>query len=167
MKRSIRMAAAALIFFCALGVAFAQQGSGPIQYRSTTYSGVLLYPKSGDPLAGARVRMKTGDGQRFEAQTDNAGNFEIAGMPFGNYTLEIRTAAGELIQAVNTVRLEGTDTVKIRFRISDRITSSTIIENQPDRYVVATTVPEWNKKRFWREFGIFMLLAGSAGAAAW
>lgn len=135
------------------------------RYMSTTIRGTLTDPRTDQPMSGATVRLiSTGEeGYIREGSTDATGAFEITGLKFAEYVMEIETADGDRIQGINALPIEEGKPVEIVLKISDRIASETALVNEPNYFagVVRRERNAW--KRFWREFAIFWGAAAGVG----
>jgi hypothetical protein len=156
---------------CCLGLSAdlgAQTSDSDSRYVTTTLRGKLTDPDKGKPLAGAKLRFTSVDDPDLnrETVTEADGAFEIAGLTYSSYIIEIETAEGEVIRGVNALRVGEAEKLEISLKISDHVQSETTLENRPDRFVSAVKVEKVKWRRFWREFGIFWGAAAVAGAAA-
>ncbi len=138
------------------------------RYITTTVRGALSDPATGKPMEGATVRFvsQAPEGGAFQARTGPDGKFTIEGMPFGDYAVEIETAAGERIYGVNVLPLYKGRPVQIIMKISDRIRTSTVVESRPTRFVAGVTEQQKDWKKFWRELAIFLGISTGVGVAA-
>jgi len=163
----MRRPAAGLLLFGLLAVAtspvFAQQK----QYVTTTLRGRLTEAK-GKPVAGAILRFTPIDSQAavVEAMTDVAGAFEVTGLVFTSYSIEIETAGGEIIKGLNELPIRENEKVELELTVSPRVVSSTNLENQPQRFVAAVDKKKGKWKRFWKQFGIYLGVTAAVGAVA-
>lgn len=142
-------------------------GQEDTRYQVVILHGKLTDPTSGLPMVGAVVRFVNSENsdQWVEAVTNETGEFVLEGLTFGKYTVEITTREGQSIRGVNHVPV-GKDTVRIGFKISEKVDSTTTVENQPEQIVAAVSIREPDWRRFWKEFAIFFGAALGAGAAA-
>jgi len=137
------------------------------RYQSVTIKGRLAGPKRGMDVGGALIRFTPEpEGPAVEALTDDQGRFTVAGLGFGSYAVEIKTANGETIRGINTFPVGETGSAEISLKMSDRIVSETRLENTPDRFVAVIVKQPVKWKRFWREFGIYFGSAIAAGVLA-
>jgi hypothetical protein len=129
--------------------------------------GRLTDPTSGTPMVGAIIRFVNAENsdEWMEAVTNEAGEFVFEGLTFGRYTVEITTKDGRSIRGVNHVPV-GKDTVRIGLQMSEKVDSTTTVENQPEQMVAAVAIREPDWRRFWKEFAIFFGVAIGAGVAA-
>lgn len=131
-------------------------------YQLTNFRGRLLDPETEAPMVGATLYFveTATEGGRWKAVTDEEGRFELTGLPFGTYVVEIKTANGERIYGVNALPMEeGGKGYEVQLRISDRIRSDTGMENSATRFAVWVKVEPRKKKRFWGEFAGFWTTA--------
>lgn len=96
-------------------LALATRGTDTLWARApVVLAGAVLDAASGNPAAGARVRLA---GTPLADTTDERGRFRIAGVLPGSYTLEVGTASLDSVRAAYPVPLEFTDsatTVEVR-----------------------------------------------------
>jgi len=137
------------------------------QYAFTTIRGKLSHPETGDPLVSALLRFTPTDPDApvVEAQTDQNGEFEVRGLGFGAYALEIETSDGETIRGVDALPLQEGQPVEVLLEISDKVRSSTSIENQPDRFAAIVDRERTDRARLWKQLGIFLGIAIASAAA--
>lgn len=137
------------------------------RYMSVTVRGKLDDPATGRPMEGAVVRFTSTDesGSWVEARTDARGQFALEGLTFGTYAVEITTSAGEKIRGINSFPV-GKDKIQVTLKITEKVASTTTVENEPVRFAAVVEVSQTDWKRFWREFGIFFGIAIGAGAVA-
>ncbi len=161
---------AAVLLLCAAFAALAGTATlaqdADNRYVTTTLRGKLTDPETDRPLQGAILRFTGTEGGVTEATTDDEGRFELSGLLFGLYQVEIVTAEGESIKGVNAFPVRENETVELTLRISDRIASETTLTNAPDRFVSVVEKKRVGWKRFWREFALFWGIAAAGGAAA-
>lgn len=140
------------------------------RYVSVTIRGKITDPENGSPMVGAVVNFVSTEeeGQQQTGTTDAEGNFEVSGLIFGEYAVEIETAEGEHIQGINTFSVMGKESVEVILKISNRLRPDIALLNQPERIIVLfppdVKVSSW--KRFWREFAGFFGSAAALGLAA-
>ena len=165
--RSIWMAVVTLACVLPLTVPPCAAEADEGRYVSVTIRGRLTDPETESPMAGAVLRFisTAEDGRKVMGITDGEGRFEVMGLTYGSYVMEIETAEGEQIRGVNAVNVQD-QPVEITLKISDRVKSSTSVDSRPDRFfvVVEKKGPKWN--RFWREFAGFFGVAAGLGVAA-
>ena len=137
------------------------------QYAFTTIRGKLSHPKTGDPMVSALLRFTPmdPDAPPVEAQTDQNGEFEARALGFGVYALEIETSDGETIRGVSALPLNEGQPVEVLLELSDKVRSSTSIENQPDRFAAIVAREKKNWARLWKQLGIFLGLAIASAVA--
>lgn len=157
-------ALAAMLLIVIAPMATAQEDT---RYVTTTIRGQLTDPATGRPLDGATIRFQPVDaaGTRAEAVTNVRGEFAVEGLTFSQYAVEIETAAGERIWGINTLPINPGEPVEILLKISDKIDSTTSLENRPDRFAAVVEKKRVRWKRFWREFAAFWGAAAAVGAA--
>lgn len=92
------------------------------QYAFTTIRGKLSHPETGAPMVSALLRFTPTDPDApvVEAQTDSNGEFEARGLGFGVHALEIETADGETIRAVNALPFHEGEPVEVLLVLSDQ-----------------------------------------------
>ncbi len=140
------------------------------RYVSVTIHGKLTDPETGSPMVGAIVSFVATEeeGRKETGTTDAEGNFEVSGLTYGDYAVEIETAEGEHIRGINAFPVTGDKPVEVILKISNRLKSSTSLQNQPERFMALVTrdqgVSNW--KRFWRELAGFFGSAAALGLAA-
>jgi hypothetical protein len=119
-------------------------------------------------MAGATVRLIALGTEGFlkESVTDAEGRFELSGLPYDEYAIEIETAAGEKIRGINALPVTKDEPVEIVLQVSDRVRSETSVLNQPDYFVGVVKREPKRWRRFWREFAIFWGAAVVTGVAA-
>ncbi len=163
----MRRPAAGLLLFGLLAVATSSAFAQQKQYATTTLRGRLTEAK-GKPVAGAILRFTPVDPQAavVEATTDVAGAFKLTGLMFTSYTIEIETASGEIIKGLNEVPFGKDEGIELELTMSPRVVSSTNLENEPQRFVVAVDKKKGKWKRFWKQFGIYLGVTAAVGAAA-
>ena len=166
--RTIRPVLSMALVCCCLGLSAnlcTQAADSDTRYVTTTLRGKLTDPDKGKPLAGAKLRFVSLDDPDLnrETVTQADGAFEITGLTYSSYVIEIETADGEVIRGVNALRVGEGEKLEISLKISDRVQSQTTLENRPDRFVSAVKVEKVKWRRFWREFGIFWGAAAVAG----
>ena len=167
----IRPAAAVILLLLAIAAAapLPAQEETPedTRYMTVTLRGKLNDPATGKPMEGAVVRFTSTDesGGWVEARTDAKGEFALEGLTFGNYAVEITTSDGEKIRGINSFPV-GKDRIQVTLKVSERVASTTTVQNEPVRFAAVVEVSQTDWKRFWREFGIFFGIAIGAGAAA-
>ena len=139
--------------------------TGDTRYKSVILRGTLSSPSLS--LAGARVRCVSldEDGETVEGVVNENGEFVLDGLRFTNYVVEIVTADGERIQGVNWLPVTE-DTLSVTLKVSDRIVSTTTLENQPTRFAAVVNVEPRKWRKFWMEFAIFFGAAAGLGLAA-
>lgn len=137
------------------------------RYVTTTVRGTLTIPGTGKPMAGAVLRFVPTDPDlpRVEAVTDVDGRFAAEGLAYGIYAVEIETAAGQLIRGINALPIREGEPVEITLKLSDRVRSSTSVENQPEQFMAVVKKERKKWKRFWKEFAVFLGVAAASGAA--
>lgn len=148
----------------ASGIATAADQS---RYVSVTIRGKLTDPETGQAMAGAAVRFVSTEeeGRKHLAITDQEGKFWVSGLTYGDYAVEIETATGERIHGINALPVSAEAPIEVLLKISDRIRSTTSVENRPERFVAVVEAPERiNWRRFWREFATFFGVAAGVGA---
>ncbi len=157
----------AVVLLVCSSVAPAPEAAGPSHYKTTTIKGAITDPATRQPMAGATIRFTAKDeaGVSQEAVTDADGQFEVKGLTYSRYEVEIETADGEVIKGINALPLREGEQLRVDMRISDRFASTTTVENQPGRFLAIVKVepPRWG--RFWKQFAIFLGAAGGAAAA--
>jgi len=137
------------------------------QYMTTTIRGRLTYPDSGQPMVGATLRFTPTDPSLpvVSALTDEEGAFAAEGLGFGIYAVELETETGEVIRGINAFSVQEGKT-EVVFKFSDRVRSSTRLENEPERFMAAVDVQPRKWKKFWKEFALFFGIAAASGAGA-
>ena len=138
------------------------------RYMLTTIRGTLIDTAAKQPMVGAKVRFASSEegGGTFEGTTDERGAFVVEGLPFAVYDVDVVTADGEEIQGLSQVPVKGDGPARVVMKISKRLPSKTVMENQPQRFlVVVQNKNDW--PRFWKEFAVFFGFAATGGAAAW
>jgi len=143
----------------------ADAAASDTRYKSIILRGTLSSP--GLSLAGARVRCLALDdeGETVEGVANQNGEFVLDGLRFTNYVVEIVTADGERIQGVNWLPVTE-DTLSVTLKVSDRIVSTTTLENEPTRFAAIVNVEPRKWRKFWIEFAIFFGAAAGVGLAA-
>jgi len=156
-----------LLALAAAPPGLAAQGDDDTRYMSVTLRGRLTDPSNERPMVGAVIRFVSTEasGGTAEAVTNDMGEFELAGLAYTDYVVEIETAEGERIHGINSFPV-GEGTTEITLKISDRIVSTTTLENRPERFVAMVNKQGSNWRRFWREFAIFFGIAAGLGFAA-
>lgn len=136
-------------------------------YMTTTIRGSLTYPGSGEPMSGATIRFTpTEPGRsRASATTDGQGDFVVSGLGFGTFAVEIETPEGETIRGINALPIEENRPVVLELKLSDRLRSSTSLENQPERFMAVVATEPTKTGRFWKQFAIFWGIAIASGVA--
>ena len=137
------------------------------RYQTVTIRGKLTDPSTDVVMSGATVRFTSTDegGNWVEAVTNDKGEFVLEGLLFATYAVEITTRERESIKAINSVPVSK-DTVSVTLRLTERLASTTTLENDPARFAAAVEVKGVNWKRFWKQFAIFFGVAAGVGAAA-
>jgi hypothetical protein len=155
---------ATLLGLCAASLA---QAASERRYVTTTIHGVLSSPKTGAPMAGATLQFTPVEENlpAVEATTNANGEFAAEGLGFGMYVVNIRTAEGEMIRGVNALPIHADKPIEIEFTLSERIVSETMVANQPQRFVAMVDVKPIASKRFWKEFLLYLAIAGGSAAA--
>lgn len=164
--RTLRIAClAAVVLGLAVAAAPAQED---LRYVTTTIRGQLTDPATGRPLSSATLRFEPldPDGVPAEAVTNLRGEFTVQGLTFGEYAIKIETEDGERIWGINTLPVTPGEPVEVILKISNKIDSTTSVENQPDRFAAVVEKRQVRWKRFWREFAAFWGAAAAVGAAA-
>ena len=166
-KRNLNWTVLLIAGFVLAAVVPALAAEEDTRYQTVTIRGKLTDPSADVPMAGATVRFtSTGEGGNWvEAVTNDKGEFVLEGLSFATYAVEITTREGESIKAINSVPISK-DTVSVTLRLSERIASTTTLENDPARFAAAVEVKGVNWKRFWKQFAIFFGVAAGVGAAA-
>lgn len=136
------------------------------RYAKITINGRLADPETEQPMVGAVVRFVSTaeDGEKFVGITDKEGKFQVPGMAFGDYVVDITTGDGEVIRGINTLPLSADAPLEIILKISRRVKSTTSVENRPERFVAAVQKEkgiDW--PRFWKEFAAFFGAVAGAG----
>jgi hypothetical protein len=164
-RDALLIAILGLLVLCT--VATPAQAAEKKQYAFTTIRGKLSNLDTGAPMISARLRFTPTDPDApvVEAETDENGQFEARGLGFGFYVVEIETANGDLIRGVNALPLSEGERAEVLLKLSDKIRSSTGIENEPDRFMAVVTRERKNWPRFWKQLGIFLGLTVATGAA--
>jgi len=161
-KRITRVAALCLCIFLVGAVILPDAvAAAKKNYIETKIHGKLLYPGSGKPMAGAMIRFTPTDPDLARASTitEEDGSFVVSGLGFGNYIVEIETAEGETIHGINALPVEEGKPLVLDLKLSDRVRSSTNLENQPDRFAAMVAKEEKKTGKFWKQFGIFFGIA--------
>ena len=142
-------------------------GQEDTRYQVVILHGKLTDPTSELPLIGAVIRFVNAENsdQWVEAVTNEMGEFVLEGLTFGKYAVEITTKEGQSIRGINQVPV-GKDTVRIGFKMSEKVDSTTTVENQPEQIVAAVSIREPDWRRFWKQFAIFFGVAVGTGLAA-
>lgn len=137
------------------------------RYKSVTIRGRLTEPHTGEPMVGAMVRFVSTEegGGSAEGKTNAKGEFIVENLGFTTYAVEIETASGEHIRGINELPIEEGKSVEVIMKISDRVVSTTSLENEPGRFVALVRKEGVNWRRFWSELGIFLGGAVALGAA--
>jgi hypothetical protein len=127
-------------------------------YILTTIKGKLTYPGSGKPMSGAQIRFTPIDPDlpRASGVTQEDGSFVVEGLGYGDYVIEIETEDGETIHGINALPIEEGKPVVLDLKLSDRVVSSTSLENEPDRFMAVVAKDKQKKGKFWKQFGIFV-----------
>lgn len=161
-RRITRLAALSLCVFL-VGAAILPDAVAAAKknYVETRIHGRLTYPGSGKPMAGALIRFTPVDPDlaRASSITEDDGSFVVSGLGFGNYVVEIETAEGETIHGINALPIEEGKPLVLDLKLSDRIVSSTNLENAPDRFMAVVAKDKKKKGKFWKQFGIFFGMA--------
>lgn len=141
-------------------------GSDDTRYKTVTIRGRLTEPGNGAPMAGAIVRFVSTEegGGSSEGKTNQKGEFIVENLGFSVYAVEIETAEGEHIRGINELPIEEGKPIEVIMKISERVVSTTSLENEPGRFVALVKKEGVNWRRFWSEFGIFM--GAAVGLAA-
>lgn len=168
---TVKAALRALMIVTLLGATAAPvraAASDDTRFTTVTLRGRLTDPETGRPMVGAMVRFTSieAGGQRAEGVTNAEGQFAVEGLPYSIYTMEIETAEGEFIYGINTLPVTKDKPVEVVMKISDRVRSTTTLENKPARFFAAVQEEPSKWRRFWAEFGIFLGAAIGVGAAA-
>jgi hypothetical protein len=100
-----------------------------------------------------------------QATTDASGRFVVEGLGYARYAVEIETGEGETIRGVNVLDLPTGEVVEVELKISDRLRTSTVLDNRPDRFAAVVMVERKPWKRFWTGFAIFWGVVLGSGAA--
>ncbi|MGC9317314.1 MAG: alpha-2-macroglobulin family protein [Armatimonadota bacterium] len=81
--------------------------------------GVVIAEELGAPIADARVTLTEGEGSRwrFTRHTDSRGHFRFAGIPAGDYGLEVRSEAHRLRDGRDVTVVEG-QTLDLRLELA-------------------------------------------------
>jgi len=161
-NRITRVAALSLcIFLVGAGIMPDAVAAEKKNYIETKIHGKLLYPGSGEPMAGAMIRFTPVDPDlaRASATTEDDGSFVVTGLGYGSYVVEIETAEGETIHGINALPIEEGKPLVLDLKLSDRVRSSTNLENQPDRFAAMVAKDEKKTGKFWKQFGIFFGIA--------
>ncbi len=167
----IRLAAAAVCLLVASAAtappSAREETPEDTRYMTVTLRGKLNDPATSQPMEGALVRFTSTaeSGGWVEARTDAKGEFVLEGLTFGDYAVEITTSTGEKIRGINSFPV-GKDKIQVTLKITERVASTTTVQNEPVRFAAVVEVSRTDWKRFWREFGIFFGIAIGAGAAA-
>ena len=165
-SRGVRIVCLSLVV---LGLAVAAAPAAEdLRYVTTTIHGQLTDPATGRPLEDAIIRFEPldPDAMPAEAMTNLRGEFTVEGLTFGQYAIKIETAEGERIWGVNTLPVVPGEPVEIILKISNKVDSTTSVENQPERFAAVVEKREVRWKRFWREFAAFWGAAALVGLAA-
>jgi hypothetical protein len=158
----------ACLAFLLLGLAAtAVAAAEDLRYVTTTIRGQLTDPATGRPLSGATIRFEPldPDSMPAEAITNIRGEFSVTGLTFGQYAVKIETEEGERIWGINALPVTAGEPVEIILKISNKVDSTTSVENQPDRFAAVVEKRQVGWKRFWREFVAFWGAAAAVGAA--
>jgi hypothetical protein len=136
-------------------------------YVTTTIRGALTLPGSGKPMSGAMIRFTPTDPDlsRATAVTDEEGRFAVEGLGFGNYVVEIETPDGETIRGVNALPVEENRPVVLELKMTERVRSSTSLQNEPERFMAVVVKERTKTGRFWKQFAIFWGVAIASAAA--
>lgn len=164
--RGVRIACLA---FVVLGLAVAAAPAAEdLRYVTTTIRGQLTDPVTGRPLADSIIRFEPldPDGMPAESITNLRGEFTVEGLTFGQYAIKIETAEGEQIWGINSLPVVAGEPVEIILKISDKVDSTTSVENQPERFAAVVEKKKVRWKRFWKEFAAFWGAAAVVGLAA-
>ena len=76
------------------------------------------------------------------------------------------TEEGERIWGINSLPVVPGEPVEIILKISDKVDSSTSVENQPERFAAVVEKRQVRWKRFWKEFAAFWGSAAAVGLLA-
>jgi hypothetical protein len=164
--RTVRIAC---LVFVVLGLAVSAAPAAEEQrYVTTTIRGQLTDPATGRPLADAIIRFEPldPDSMPAEATTNLRGEFAVEGLTFGQYAIKIETADGERIWGINSLPVVPGEPVEIMLKISNKVDSTTSVENQPERFAAVVEKRKVRWKRFWKEFAAFWGAAAAVGLAA-
>lgn len=168
MRRTSRLLALTLgVLVAGTSVAPATWAAEKKSYVTTNIRGALTFPGSGEPMSGATIRFTPTDPDqsRATAVTDEQGRFVVQGLGFGTYAVEIETPEGETIRGINALPIEEDRPVVLELKLSDRVRSSTSLENQPERFMAVVVKERTKTGRFWKQFAIFWGIAIATGAA--
>jgi len=165
-SRGIRIAC--LAFFVLGLAAAAASAQEDLRYVTTTIRGQLTDPATGRPFSGATIRFEPldPDSMPAEAVTNVRGEFAVTGLTFGQYAVKIETEDGERIWGINALPVTQGEPVEIILKISNKVDSTTSVENQPERFAAVVEKRQVRWKRFWKEFAAFWGAAAVVGAAA-
>jgi len=164
-SRGVRIACLTLVV---LGLAVAAAPAAEdLRYVTTTIRGQLTDPATGRPLSDAIIRFEPldQDGRPAESTTNLRGEFTVEGLTFGQYAIKIETAEGERIWGINSLPVVPGEPVEIILRISNKVDSTTSMENRPERFAAVVEKRQVRWKRFWREFAAFWGAAAAVGLA--
>jgi len=159
----------ACLAFVVLGLAVAAAPAAEdLRYVTTTIRGQLTDPATGRPLADSIIRFEPldPDGVPAESTTNIRGEFAVEGLTFGQYAIKIETAEGERIWGINSLPVVPGEPVEIILKISNKVDSTTSVENQPERFAAVVEKRQVRWKRFWKEFVAFWGAAAAVGIAA-
>jgi hypothetical protein len=98
-----------------LGAAVPASAQGPATKR-----GVVYECHSGEPVAGAQVRLVSTDGSfaNIVLRTDNRGRFVRVGLPPGTYRVETSKQVGRHVEETRRLaRLENDDVLEVRLGV--------------------------------------------------
>jgi carboxypeptidase family protein len=166
-RGKVRIAILAASLLLALAGASVAAAAEDTRYRSVTLRGRLTEPATGEPMVGATIKFtpEESGGSTVQAVTDKQGNFVLQGLGYGSYSVEIDTADGEQIRGISSFPVKA-GTVEVVLKLSDRIASSTKLENRPERFVAVVERKGVDWRRFWKQFAIFFGIAAGLGVAA-
>ena len=133
----------------------------PKDYAYLYLQGKISDPIGGRPLANATVRL-SGNGEVFEAATDQRGSFVFDRLPVRSYVLDVITADGRVMRDLRDIDPDDPfpDRARVRIRLGGGPGQSLSIETTENGVTLLVPEPRTRWARLWKQLAIFV------GAAA-
>jgi hypothetical protein len=132
-------------------------------YAYLSVQGKLTRAGDGRAIAGATVTLRAGP-ERFDSITDGRGVFVFEKLPVAKFTVEVRTADGEIIRNVRRFETPSPELTMLQLTVgrgsqNDGGPGPIVIDGSGSPIVVLVPEPRTRWDRLWKETLIFVGLA--------